>query len=541
MRGKRSRSLSSIRVIVSYLTVIVIFSLVLCKFQVQPASADVPNSPDNITVTVEGGGELVNDTKTVDSYFGFVSETFYYVTPANNKITVEASTPAMEDLMHLTIAPPNQDYIMENGTNKALSVVATFGFNDSAYVGASVTFDGDHSLGVAKYYHFYARPQITSIKLSSDKITQFETVHITARCLPVVYAQYGTFNFIIEDKDINSTQLARTYDSTFDSALGTKVGTFSMDICPRDFLPDHDPTGDWIITAQLHVRDFGSSLIEPEIPDDLMTTSLENYLRVTSFAPTPTPYVPLYNFWTITKEEGDVEVLLKSKGFASWHPFEEGMKLTPEDSIRTGNSLKDFAILKNSEGAEITLTKGAILKVSDLSSVEVRTEAYAFYGLTLYGGESIYDTLEHPPTTSKLRVQTPDAIITDSGTEFWVLVDEYGTHVRTFSGSVSVTDINSALSVEVSENQTTSVQEGNFPNPPIQFNASAVDRWWDALPSETSTPTGFDLSNVTGFLPFIAVAVIVVIVVVVALVVWSKRNYTKTQVYYPAPPPPPSV
>ncbi len=291
-----------------------------------------------------------------------------------------------------------------------------------------------------------------------------------------------------------------------------------------------------------------SFFLEPTITPS--TTPAE-----TPTQPTPQDQLDTYPSLTINSLTGDVEVLW-AESETDWSPATLGMILRVGDSIKTKKEFYDRVALAVVESmgwvalADFYVAHGGGVKVLPPEPApkpfSKSVKVLYFKDLTPPGFSGSYYIKSSPSTSStsganpRLCIETPDAIITDVGTQFEVLVDDTGTMVRTFSGFVYVTDINNTYFVTVGENQTTSVPKGGYPYVPTLFDSSTVDRWWEALPSPTSTPTGFDLSNFTILLPLIVIVVVIVVAVIIAGVVWSKGRKTKTQVYYPAPPPPPN-
>jgi hypothetical protein len=284
----------------------------------------------------------------------------------------------------------------------------------------------------------------------------------------------------------------------------------------------------------------------------------------TSPTPTPTP-TPISDDNSRTQEhfiiqdyQGDVTV--QRGGVGSWIPATKGMLVYPFDAIKTnglpgqnwvniifsnenatalGQDINDYKV-ELGDGTIILLSSEKVSNMITASRLSIPKPTYAEPQTLLYVGDS---RPQHIP----FRIETPDAIISDTETEFQVIVNSTGTTVYTLEGTVEVSDLDGLNTVQIDAGQTITLHNGVPIGVPIAFNVNSIDKWWTTTSIATQTPTGTPSNlgstdsplQIFDMLPLLGVVAVIILVVVVVGVVWSKRRKKTTQTDYLPPPPPP--
>jgi len=508
---------------------VLILEFVAFNINVEPASASSDTYTDKpfayVTFTVEGATFV---KKTVAETHPDSGD-YWFSAPSQGQIKVTAQTETTSDygsgqavlwdyFNNAATAQPLDDDNASAGLPMYLSGSVSID-HILTNVDLNVDFEVSHTYCYIHLF-FFAKPTISTLEVNATTAFGNDAVRVYGQVAPKDYAG---------DVNINYTQAGQT-GMIIHAESGISSGSFADTFAVRDH-----PGRKWTATAQVNAsyESFSSYSIYTEFPQDLLTDSISVSFTTTG-AGTPSN-VTSELLWKIAKAMGEVGMLPVDE--LTWKYDKQAIInaiLEPGDSVKTGFSLKDVVKLTNNAGTSAYATKGAQLTVPE--SGEALSE---FIGaLTMDGqGSTYFDT--ESDSGARLRVVTSSAIITDSGTQFEVLVDDTGTWVRTFSGSVKVTDINNTYAVDVGAGQTTSVPNGGYPYSATLFDASTAERWWETLPSSTPAPGGFDFSSFTGTLSLLIVIVaVVVVVVVMVVVVWSRRRKPTGQVFYPPPPPP---
>ncbi len=282
-------------------------------------------------------------------------------------------------------------------------------------------------------------------------------------------------------------------------------------------------SGDYFISAQAYWIDDDTSKSDVlYIINSIKVSSSSNPTPIVPTAPSEVPAGTTIS----AMFPGDRDTTVTTADNKVSNPS-QGYQLHIGDVLKTGK----VGVILNVGGQEVYVNKYTKVVITDPDPVDavfgIPTGNAFISGTSTSSGTS--QTGKHPV------IQTPHATVTPDGTEFEVAVSDTATTVRTFSGTVSVYDVNRQGIVSVGAGQTTTVMQGGLPSIPIAFDPNSVDAWWSnvspqpststELPSEypTSTPlettsSSFFLNSITAIvIVVIAIAVIVPTVVVLAL------------------------
>jgi hypothetical protein len=293
-------------------------------------------------------------------------------------------------------------------------------------------------------------------------------------------------------------------------------------------------------------------------------TLIQNKTR-TNATPTPIPTItPDNNSQTqesfiIQNCEGNV--MVQRGGIGAWIPATKGMLVFPLDAIKTsgspreswvnivfgnenasalGQDVNDY-IVKLGEGTIVLLSSEKVSNMVSVSRLHVPKPTSPEAQTLIYIGDS-------QPQHIPFRIETPDALISDSQTEFEIIVNSSGTSVFTIDGAVQVSDLNEFYTVQVDAGKTITLQNGESPGALTSFNVNSLNNWWTTAPVATNEPTNspstLGITNSTStslpILPFLGVITAIILALIVVVVVLSKkRKKTITQEEYLPPPPPP--
>ncbi len=156
----------------------------------------------------------------------------------------------------------------------------------------------------------------------------------------------------------------------------------------------------------------------------------------------------------IIHSSGSVTVLLASEGALKPFLAEDGLPLSPGDSVKTGHD--GSALLTLSGVHSITLLRDSKIKISSVAKSETLLDL-AFGRMLAF----ISPLVEG----QKLSVETPQAVAAVRGTEFGVDAAASGSSVGVFDeGHVDV--FNPAGKVMIGPNQETSIAPGRPPREP---------------------------------------------------------------------------
>jgi len=403
---------------------------------------------------------------------------YLFVTPSEGQIFINAGTATNEDFGsgelylfsgHSNFADPPVELDSDRaGAGLPLSVSGSIAI-DHALQNTDISASFSNNSAVYIHLYLFARPTITSFSVNATTFTRAARVY--GQVIPKDYATDICINYTHED------QTARFVKAE----SGISTGSFADTFVALDY-----PAGNWMATAQVNAS-YGTKLslvgIFSEFPKDILVYSKS--VSYTSHPSTGEQQAKL--IWNITRILGEVMVLKSDT--PEWIPAVLGLPLGPGDSIATGHSVDDAVVLQTVRAFQLLLAKDSELMVQGPSIPTDKPGEYInplvdeefVLGVLTLGGESFYYSPESA-TGPNIQVKTPDAVVTDSGTRFEIVVDSGGTTVRTFNGSVRVGDLNGTHSVTVGEGQTTVVSRGGIPSNSTSFDPSEVDRWWEVVP-----------------------------------------------------------
>jgi hypothetical protein len=264
--------------------------------------------------------------------------------------------------------------------------------------------------------------------------------------------------------------------------------------------------------------------------------------------PTPTPE-PLLEQFKVQWVQGNVQI--KYSGAIGWVPATSGMTIHEGDRIWARGDLDPTARVRlyyKGQRSDTGSYYGAsevdhtlFLKGSSDLTVLPYSKTHGDEVSLLMG----YILAEAAATSSQssnpsLTVKTPDGQVADQHTKFEVIVDDYGTTVNTFEGTVQVSDIDGINSVYAGADQTVNVPLGGLPSSPQTFDPATMDQWWTSFPPVSDlNPQGTSLFG--DLLPFIIIIIVVIVVAVIVVIIYASRGrQAHTQpptAQFPPPPP----
>jgi ferric-dicitrate binding protein FerR (iron transport regulator) len=165
---------------------------------------------------------------------------------------------------------------------------------------------------------------------------------------------------------------------------------------------------------------------------------------------------------------GRVEVM--RAGTSEWEPARNGAHLDVGAKVRTLVDGKTELLL--SGGRVVRLDPESVLEIPIKYPVKTMGDYLRLikgeFWLIIYKG--------------RFQCITPNAIAGVKGTEFLVVVNDSGTMVSVLEGVVEVSSLNFTGNVSVGANQIVIVPADGVPRAPAGFDATKVDRWWEAFP-----------------------------------------------------------